>query len=207
MTRFEGPISGRDAALLASLSLFNARDLLEEAGLLFERGRYSRATAIAVIAIEEIAKWHLVQDRFIETPDDRWKEFWSEVRSHPTKLKKYKHSRYMEALKTLYGSGSGMWTETVAEIESEPDLKALREGCLYVDYDGKAVLSPRQQHNERADSERILHQADHFLRSIYQPLPPVEEWAAHLDTLRARRREAHISQTTEGRNKRPTRHA
>lgn len=199
-------MSGRDAALLASLSLSNARDLLEDARLLFERGRYPRATALAVMAIEEIAKWHLIQDGFIKTPDGKWKEFWSEVRNHPTKLKKYKHSRYMEELKTLYRNDPTEWTEAVAEIESEPDLQALREGCLYVDHDGRAVVSPRQQHSHRAESERILNQAEHFLGSIYQPLPPLEEWATHLETLRTREQETRRSQTTDGRSRSP-RHA
>ncbi len=178
-------MSGRDAALMAHMALSNAKDLLEDARLLFEHGRYSRATALAIIAIEEIAKWFVVQDEFIRTGDRKWKEFWSELRKHRTKIEKYKHSRLMETLKLLYGNPNE-WTDAVAEIESEDDLQVIREGCLYVDYDGEAVISPSQHHNKRAESEHALNQAENFLGTIYLPLPPLEHWAAHLEALRAR---------------------
>ncbi len=149
-------IVGPDAALMAQMALSNAKDLLEDARLLFENGRYSRAAALSIIAIEEIAKWFLVQDGFIRTSDHKWKEFWSEVRSHRTKIKKYKHSRSMEALKSLYRNPNE-WTEAVAEIESEDDLQVIKEGCLYVDCDGRAVISPSQlTTNEQRASRRSI---------------------------------------------------
>ena len=37
----------------------NARSLLSDAELLFEHGRYARAAALAVLAVEEVGKFYL----------------------------------------------------------------------------------------------------------------------------------------------------
>jgi hypothetical protein len=92
----------------------------------------------------------------------------------------------MEALKALYGNNPDELMEAVAEIELEPDLRVFREGCLYVDHDGKAVVSPCQKHNNRKECERILSLAERSFGAIHQPLPPIGAWAEHLETLRAR---------------------
>jgi len=39
----------------------NARQLLSDAELLFDHGRYGRATALGVLAVEEVGKYYLLK--------------------------------------------------------------------------------------------------------------------------------------------------
>src|SRR5579872_3739482 len=145
---------------MAQKALSNAEEMLQDAKILFEHERYSTATALAVIAIEEVAKWSVVQDNFTAVGNGDWKRFWHGVRNHVTKIDKHKSFSLLEALK--------MWNAAepwgaVADIEDEGDLQAIKEGCLYVDHNGESVTSPRSHHNERAECECLLIKAEDYV--------------------------------------------
>ena len=64
----------------------NAADLLEDARLMFDNGRYPRAASLAVLALEEHAKRSLlVVYRLISEDPKLRKRFWREYRDHKAK--------------------------------------------------------------------------------------------------------------------------
>ena len=200
MARYMGSLSAYDAAFMAQEALSNAEELLRDARILFEHERYSRAMALAVIAIEEVAKWSIVQDGFPATHDGDWKRFWVSVRSHSTKIDKHHSFILLETLRawgipaplTFYLNLPETAGETPEEewtlpvVENEGDLQIIKESCLYVDHDGKSVSSPCSRHSDRAECERILSRAEDYVNHIYRPLPPLDAWAETLEQRRVK---------------------
>ncbi len=70
----------------------NAKELLLDAELLFENGRYARAYALCQFCIEEMGKSRLIFEQIIFAGDTQMelndKEFWKKFRNHRTKTEK-----------------------------------------------------------------------------------------------------------------------
>jgi len=66
----------------------NALDLLDDASLLFENGRYARAVSLAVLAMEEYGKSMIIATKasLDLTDDQEWKVFWKRFRDHDAKI-------------------------------------------------------------------------------------------------------------------------
>lgn len=64
----------------------NSREIIEDAKLLIESGRYARAVALSVIALEESAKKSVLLVLYAVQADDKLrKRVWQEYRSHTSK--------------------------------------------------------------------------------------------------------------------------
>jgi len=64
----------------------NSREILDDAKLLLEHGRYARALSLSVIAYEEsVKKAALLSLYAVQANDKLRKKFWQEYRSHTTK--------------------------------------------------------------------------------------------------------------------------
>lgn len=64
----------------------NSREILDDAKLLLENGRYARALALSVIALEESAKKSTLLALYAVQADGKLrKRVWQEYRSHPSK--------------------------------------------------------------------------------------------------------------------------
>jgi len=75
---------------LRSLALQNAKDLLEEAELLFEHQRFARTYTLAHLSSEELAKLPILAAhgvRLIQGKSISWKKLDKDLTSHATKLK------------------------------------------------------------------------------------------------------------------------
>jgi hypothetical protein len=83
---------GRDEIVLGLTQIhLNARDLLEDARVLAAVRRFPRAGALAVLALEELAKIPvLFQAAIVQELSGRafWPEFWKDYTNHATKQKR-----------------------------------------------------------------------------------------------------------------------
>jgi AbiV family abortive infection protein len=107
--------------------LANARDLLEDAEALLERGSAPRAFALAFTAYEEIAKSQLVADFYHDVVTEA--ELEAGFRSHPMKL------AYLVRVLRISALEDGRTEATIDyDIRKLSPLTALRNDALYVGY-------------------------------------------------------------------------
>lgn len=153
---------------LAEMALTNARELLEEAVLLHEAGRFARATALAIIVLEELGKrttlWRAVN---FGANDTEWKLFWRRFRDHATKVANV----ILENL--IYAEGS----EAAAELDKLSRQRGLftgtREAALYVDIINDKPHQPSLSFTRRL-SELVIASGHHHLKLHEQGMPTKE---------------------------------
>lgn len=138
----KGILDEPDLQHLAYHSVGNSRALLEEAEILFERGRWPRAAALAILAVEESGKAHLCHVwafHVLPTVDDptdpaAWQDFWDSFADHPGKF-----DRWLSRVDGFGGCPDfGAWKHEA----SRAHLSKL--ACLYVDWavPERAVTTP-----------------------------------------------------------------
>lgn len=75
----------KQAAEGIKVAIENSQDLLSDALLLFENGRYPRAVALAILAIEEAAKPSIIRSIILENEPSQYKKEWQRFRGHTSK--------------------------------------------------------------------------------------------------------------------------
>jgi len=161
-----GPLTEQELMHLAQHAVENSHDLLNEAGMLFEGGRWARAGALAVLAVEESGKaqlCHVWSAHIIPTRDDMddpgtWADFWNSFVDHPDKLDRL--------MSRADGVGRcqdfGAWKE-VAHVLHTNKLR-----CLYVDWlsgSGQGVLMTPSNITEQ-DAREMVELSRDFLRLV-----------------------------------------
>lgn len=63
----------------------NAKRLLDDANVLFEKGRFPTACSLAVLVIEELGKLPILRRMAIAETDDHWKQCWRDFSDHLAK--------------------------------------------------------------------------------------------------------------------------
>ncbi|MBU2008362.1 MAG: AbiV family abortive infection protein [Chloroflexi bacterium] len=80
-------LSKEQIRVLLELCLQNAEELIGEADILLQAGKYARATGLCIIAMEELGKrttlWRAIGFGEDET---EWKAFWRRFRQHEVKI-------------------------------------------------------------------------------------------------------------------------
>lgn len=131
-------------ALVGAL-VSNARQLLDDASLLLEHGRFARAFALAALAGEEVGKVYLCLDALLSRDTVDPQRFWWGWRQHGDKLDSMRAytAAFVQDLDDLDVEQLG----TDAQHVGERKLAA-----LYVDFDGSGPLLPdRVSEGESAD--------------------------------------------------------
>ncbi|MFJ6411914.1 AbiV family abortive infection protein [Terribacillus saccharophilus] len=133
----------------------NAKELIEEAEILYESKKYARAYFLAQIAYEEIAKLPIIFQEasrayFKETHD--WKVFYMRLRNHLSK------NKMNLASETFYGFSKAKLSDIENRIEM---MNRLKNGSLYSDLDGKQFIKPSDVFKKEGANSRI--QATVFL--------------------------------------------
>ena len=75
----------KKAAEGIKLAIENSKSLLADANLLYDNGRYERATAIAILAIEENGKGKIIREILMEDEQKKLRAKWQEYRTHTQK--------------------------------------------------------------------------------------------------------------------------
>ncbi len=126
------------------LSIDNAKDLLKEAEILYGKDRYARSTALTILALEEIAKATFLRDRWSNGMDIT-ATFWSKkIIKHLPKVKKGMSLSVEELTSPLRGKinkkGLNTLSRTLSSIAT--NYEAIREGCIYVNWDKGQWIDP-----------------------------------------------------------------
>lgn len=198
----------------------NARHLLDDARLLAEHERVARATALTVLALEELSKIPDFHDSARKAAivsasgDAEWKQFWGSYTRHGAKLKRI--LSYGELIREGYKSGD--YFNPTPYKHQLPDsiaasLNLLKQRCLYVDhFDGQFVsLDEADEHNatffsglagivdllfavaeERADSYRAWHLTMARTKELLDLTGPARAFQAPFREVRRGERELQI---------------
>ena len=135
----------------------NAIDLLEEAEILFDAGKYSRAYALAFTALEEISKSQLAAD--VYTGLITYEEFQEHYRDHRKKIGRMAWAtedakRYLDAPEGDY-------------VPVEKPTFANRNDAMYVNIKGQVVVSPSDVISSDA-ARGIIHTGKVAIQCIWE---------------------------------------
>jgi AbiV family abortive infection protein len=139
-----------DLLALQRAALANAHDLLDDAQLLLDAGRWPRAYALATLAWEELSKAQLCVLAVIMAGDMTAEDFWAEYKTHEGKL-----GRVLMLADVMSSAPVGPVTEHASKIGGQArSAQKDKERGLYVDYRRGTVLLPSQV-SERAARRRV----------------------------------------------------
>ncbi len=198
--RREGTLTRDEVAEATTAYLNNALNLFEEALLLCTREKVSRAAALTVLGLEELAKVPLLVNTFLRyergQDPDAWKARWRSGGSH--KAKQALILAYGQTIRHLF-EGDPMLTRRLYRHYA-PDsvlesLDAFKQSSLYVDLRQDGVHEPAGDEGprnaldyllafgqERADSFCSWHisqrrSADHLEVALGRKAP--RTWTSH----------------------------
>jgi AbiV family abortive infection protein len=83
--QYNQELTAENAAKGIAFALENAKALLRDAILLYKNSRYERATALAILAIEEAGKPAILHMILLEDDPKRLKKGWQDYRKHTSK--------------------------------------------------------------------------------------------------------------------------
>jgi AbiV family abortive infection protein len=131
------PLPSRDDLLvLVRAALANAKDLLNDAQLLADAGRFPRSLALATLSWEELSKADLCVIAMV-LPEVTSDYFWENFRDHEGKLARVHAFEWVDGFKALSKS-----------------TQNLKERSLYVDFRRGKILLPTQV-TEKAARKQI----------------------------------------------------
>jgi AbiV family abortive infection protein len=140
------------------LAVANARRLIVEGELLLKSGGYLSAINQFRLAVEELAKAHLISQAstFKETDTEKWKWFWAAFNDHREKLRIIEYEFHWESYRDR--------EEFNRRISV---LRNSREKVLYVDFDraNKKFSSPDQHLADPGTMAVLDHQ---YVLKIYE---------------------------------------
>jgi AbiV family abortive infection protein len=146
----------------------NAIELIQEAEILFERGRYCRAYALAFTALEEISKSQLAADVF--TGLISRETFQKAYRDHREKIARMAWAT--EDAKHYLSAPDGEY------LEVEPPTFPSRNDSMYVNLKDDKIISPSDV-IDRHDAEGIIHTVNVALQRIVEV---TEVWGHQIGT-------------------------
>jgi AbiV family abortive infection protein len=125
-SKLENPLSLDALAEGYCKSIWNAKRLIDDGEILIKCERYLGAINSFRLAIEEMAKAHLINQAaiFDEQESDKWKWFWTAFRRHAEKLKLLEYEFHWKSYKDK--------KEFNRRINL---LVSTREKSIYVDFD------------------------------------------------------------------------
>jgi AbiV family abortive infection protein len=85
LTPYRGPLTPEQAAEGIALARKNATRLIADAELLLEANRYASASALAILAIEELGKVQIIKTIVLHANDADLKRSWKDYRNHRAK--------------------------------------------------------------------------------------------------------------------------
>ena len=136
------PLSVEQIRISRLKSIRNADELINDAEILFKKGRWARTLFLCQIAGEEIGKYLLLSSTFVQViAGDHidWKRFWERITSHREKLELV---TYMEDI-FLEHSFPDKMKDYFAEIKQQvKDLERFKQKALYCDFTGDVPHCP-----------------------------------------------------------------
>jgi AbiV family abortive infection protein len=140
-------LSAPQRAQLARAALDNAAELLSDARVLLEAGRWPRAYALAVLSAEEFGKFHscVVAGSYESDDAAAWAGFWRKFTSHRPKLTTWA-GQLVDLLDwgPVGSKGDAEWKRAWDDRKHTVDVGLNGKlASLYVDFDNGKVNIPR----------------------------------------------------------------
>jgi AbiV family abortive infection protein len=138
ITQYYGPLSVEQAAAGIHSALENAKSLLADAELLLENGRWARAAALAILAIEEAGKVPTIRALLLSRDANELREEWRAYRSHTKK-------NVLWILPELAAKGARFLDDLRPTMDPASDhpqiLETIKQLAFYTDAYGKCHWS------------------------------------------------------------------
>jgi AbiV family abortive infection protein len=139
----KGYLSTESIEALRAKILQNARDLLDEAMLLFAHDRFPRAYVLAHLAGEELTKLPMIVRAACDAEDGvdvDWRKLRRRMNDHQTKLRA-QHT--LDYLFTDIRPGDSEVRDYEQALRQVPDQNAQKNASLYADIRDGVAVSPR----------------------------------------------------------------
>lgn len=163
----------RQLLQLAHHAVVNSMELLDDASLLLQHGRWSRSHALAVLALEELGKAGLCLAA-LAYEESQSRDFWKDFTHHPSKL-----LQAGAILEFLGGDHASATAAVVAQIQTEATREHARKlRGLYVDLSRSGAVELPDEVDEEAARRVIGH-----VRKVVDLLGPAWTGEALLDRL------------------------
>jgi AbiV family abortive infection protein len=180
LDQYIGRLSPGQAATGIRAAIINARHLLEDAELLFQKRRWERATALAILAIEEIGKVPILREVLLARDDSELRACWRRYRSHTGKNVHWilpqlivKGARKLEHLRPAYEESS----------DHGNLLESIKQLAFYSDALGKCRWWVPGETTDEELFEAILEAARVLVKagdSAFTSEKELEIWVKHL---------------------------
>lgn len=130
LKQYRGTLTPKQAAEGISLARANAARLIADAELLEKSSSYGSATALAILAIEEIGKIQCIKIILLQKTEAKVREAWKEFRSH-----RFKNVQWILPHLVAQGARTLKQLKPAASPEAEHTemLDIIKQLSLYVD--------------------------------------------------------------------------
>lgn len=132
-------------------ALRNARELLEDAKILFRTKRWPRAFFLSRIAEEEMGKYWFLVAATVEATANKidWKKFWKDYRNHEFKARRAVHLEMFGLPPFPRATELAKVDKLVSQIEKD------RKSSLYSDISNNRFVSPDEVIGENLASQML----------------------------------------------------
>lgn len=129
LERYKGELSREQLITARDKVIENAKNLFEEAQLLYTNERLSRAYFLFCICNEELGKSVMITSAIVELVNESidWKKFWRRLRNHKDKTGTIEH------LENIFISSDANFTEPNDIKKIIPELEEFKMASLYSD--------------------------------------------------------------------------
>src|SRR2546425_2765182 len=179
ISQYRGRLTPQQAADGIAVALSNARALVKDAELLLEHQRHARATALAILAIEEAGKLSLIRALLVARDESELREEWRAYRSHTKKNVLY-------ILPQLVAQGAQSLEDLRPTMNPQSDhpevLEALKQAAFYTDAYGACRWSLPEDAITSEVAESIVSVARALSRQggALTSVEELELWVKHL---------------------------
>jgi len=180
ITQYFGSLSPAQAAKGIEAAMKNASALVSDAILLLQNRRWSRAAALAILAIEEVGKPSILRSILLARNDKELREEWKNYRSHSKKNVMWilpdlvkKGARHIEELRPIFDEDG----------DHGPVLDALKQIAFYSDAYGSCNWSLPESGIDEALAKSLVQIAQVLTSKELGPMTSEAElqlWVKHL---------------------------
>jgi AbiV family abortive infection protein len=157
----------------------NAHSLINDAELLFEHGRFERATALSILAVEEAGKVSIIRSILLEDDQKELNKEWKRFRNHLDKnwglafFEAVQHgNKHFDELKSL-----------LSDEKSKKSFEYLKQLAFYTEYFKNKKWSTPDKIIDKNLATSILRSAKVFVgdkKSSVSTKEELELWVKHM---------------------------
>ena len=161
------------------IAVENSKSLLADASLLYDNERYERATALAILAIEENGKPKIIREILLEDDQRKLKAKWKEYRQHTEKNNTWivpdlisKGARHLNEMQHLFDEKS----------PHRQELDNLKQLAFYTEAFTKCEWSNPKNVINKETAEQIISIATFSIKyqNIFLSEEELEIWYKHI---------------------------